>query len=74
MAPLTVTVPDATQTRILDAFDAAYPGRPVGTTKATWAQARIRDFVKSVTIGYEASQAGEAARAAKVTEVDAAIG
>jgi len=75
MASISITVPDSEVTRIEDAFDETYPGRTdAGLTKGEWVSQWMREYVKSITVSCEAMMAADAARAAKIAEVEAAIG
>ncbi len=74
MASITITAVDPALTRILDAFEAVYPGRvAAGMTKNQWITQKIREYVKSVVVAYESGLAAEAARAASAATAETDI-
>lgn len=48
MAQITINIPDEKLTKVLDSFDAVFPGRPGGTTKAVWAKSQLINYAKSI--------------------------
>lgn len=75
MATITITIPDNQVARVLDAFAARYgwPATVVNAqnqqvanpeTKAQFARQRVADYVRGVTVAYEADRDADAARAA----------
>lgn len=70
MPTFSVTVPIEVAARVVDAFAAAYGwqptinGAPNPETKAAFTTRRLREHVRDVVAGYEASTAGETARVA----------
>lgn len=66
MAQLTITIPDAQLTRVLDAFAAVYGYDPAsGQTPAEFARARVRWFMREVVKTHEATLAAPAIDAAE---------
>lgn len=73
MADISITIPDAVVSRVLDAFDGSYPGRPQGVTQAAWAKQKVIAYVRDVTVSYERQQAAIAAAAAAEAAADQEI-
>lgn len=72
MAALSVTVPDAILTRVLDAFAATYHHNPATDgTKAAFAKKKVRDYIRGVVNTYETQLAADAAAAAQTAATEA---
>lgn len=62
MASISVTVPDAIVTRVLDAICDTYDYRgPIDGTKAQFAKKQVAEHIRRLVTSYEARQASEAA-------------
>lgn len=72
MAELTLTVPDEIVSRVLDAFDGFYTGRPAETTKANWARQWIRHYVRKTVRVHEGRVAIEGLQSTAESAADAA--
>jgi hypothetical protein len=67
-----ITLTGTTQAQniqIGEAFDAQYPGRPDGVSRARWAELKVLQFIKSV-VKQHARSAHDAAIDASVAQVD----
>lgn len=73
MASITITVPDAVAADVGNAFDAQFPGRPPGTTKAQWAEQKLREYARGIYRGYKANEARQTAGDTALTAADAAF-
>lgn len=85
MAAITITIPDAVITRVLDALslgrgyqteipDPDNPGQtiPNPASKANYAKAQLKSFVRSEVRSYESVRDGNQAAAAAITIADSA--
>lgn len=71
MAQITLTIPDEHIQRILDAFAAVHGYDPVNNgTKAQFARAKLRDFVKEIVVRHELSERQRQAVDKLQSEVD----
>lgn len=67
MATITITIPDAQVTRVLDGFCAAYGwDAEFGVPKAAFAKQKVAEHVRSIVLGYERALLDAAALAAVV--------
>jgi hypothetical protein len=74
MASISITIPDAVLSRVLDAFAARYGWESAGgQTKAQFAKSRVIEFIRDVVRAHEATAVAEAARVAAVAAVNADI-
>lgn len=80
MATITVTIPDAQINRVRNAFATAYgwsgilpDGTPNPENKTQFTQRKVREYVKEVVKGVEATAAAETARAAAVAQAESDI-
>lgn len=70
MASITITIPDAVVSRVLDAFATFYNHNPaVDGTKAAFAKAQIGKYAKGIVKDVEGRAADAASRASVETDI-----
>lgn len=61
MATITINIPDAQVSRVLEAFTEGFGWTAAsGMTKAAFAKAKVAEYVKETTLGYERQKAAAA--------------
>lgn len=71
MASTTITVPDDKVTRILDAFEAEFPGRAeAGMTKVQWFKFQLIQYIKQTVKNHEGNIAAGSARLSNENDVN----
>lgn len=73
MADITITVPNAVLSRVLDAIAATKGYKPSDGTKAQFARNHIAAYIKDIVKSYEGSAASANARRLADTAVDSEI-
>ncbi len=68
MATLTITIPDASATRIYDAFALIYGWTAASGAKDTFAKAQVIAFIKATTLEGEMRAAAASAAASRATD------